>query len=159
VAHLLTKCGEMDDGALGILIPTLQRELKQKTPDDVIYEAALDALGKLHSENKAATKTLTDLLKNKENSIVGRAAHAIAGYEGASGAVRKDLFEEVLKSSEGVFSGAQNPSNTTMVSKWNVIEQDVMEALNKLSRVKHKDPAAARQWFNDNKKRSWDEEK
>ncbi|MEN8148810.1 MAG: hypothetical protein ABFS86_03240 [Planctomycetota bacterium] len=86
---------------------------------------------------------------------MGLAARTLAGYEKASGKVRKELFEEVLKSSEGVYSGFNN-SNPNLERKWNVIGEDVNEALSKLSHVKLSDPGVARKWFNDNKKLSWD---
>jgi len=157
VAHLLRKSPALGDAALAIIIPVLRSELSKKVPEEVIYETALEALGKLHSEEKVAIKQLTDLLTHPENSIVSRAFRAMAGYAPASGRVRKELFEEALKSSEGVYSGAQN-RNQTLERKWNIIGDDVMSALNKLSGVKHRNPADARSWFNDNKKRSWDEE-
>ena len=52
VAHLLNKCGEMDEEAVKIVLPVLKKELGQKVPDDTVYEAALAALGKLRVENK-----------------------------------------------------------------------------------------------------------
>ncbi|MHC4862200.1 MAG: hypothetical protein ACYTDY_19135 [Planctomycetota bacterium] len=164
VAKVMQKCGEMDDGVLKILLGVLGRELKKKEPNDDIYESALESLGKLRSENPTAIKTLTDLLKYKKDEVVARAARAIASYEKASGKVRKGLFEEVLKQSEGVYSSAQG-NNQPMERKWNIIGDDVMEALHKLSQpprpnnVKFNNPAPARQWFNKNKKQPWDAKK
>ena len=155
VAHVMKKAALIGEDSLKILLPTLNRELSQKAPNESIYETALESLGKIHSPNKMATKTLTKLLNNKDNTIVGLAARAIAGYGQSSGKIRKELFEEVLKSTEGVYSGAQS-QNQTLERKWNIIEDDVMSALQKLSHAKIQDPAAARGWFNKNKKKSWD---
>jgi hypothetical protein len=157
VAHVMTKCGEMDDDVISIILPTLNRALDAKPPADQIYEAALEALGKLHSESRPAIKQLTDLLNYKDDSVVGRACRALAGYAGASGNTRKDLFEEVLKSTEGTYSASKN-RDANAERKWNVIGEDAVDALNKLSGEKLADPAAARKWFNENKKRSWDKE-
>jgi hypothetical protein len=158
VAHVMKQGAKLEEeDALKILLPTLSRELAQKVPNESVYEAALSSLAKIRSEHKLAIKTLTKLLKDKDNVLVGLAARTIAGYKDASGRTRKELFEEVLKATEGVYSGAQN-QNQTLERKWNVIEQDVMDALQKLSGAKLQDPAQARSWFNDNKKRSWDPE-
>jgi len=155
VAHVMKKVEALGEDAVVLILPALQRELAKKAPEESIYETALETLGKIRSENKAVIKLLTKLLKDKENEIVGLAARTIAGYAEASGRVRKELFEEVLKSTEGVYSGAQS-QNQTLERKWNVIGDDVVDALSKVAHVKLADPALARKWFNDNKKKSWD---
>ena len=133
VAKVVEKCGEMDDGVLKILLPVLARELKRKPPEEDIYEGCLESLGKLHSENPQAIKTLEDLLKYKDYAVVARAARALGMYETAPGRIRKDIFEEILKQSEGVYSSAQTGSDQNSERKWNIIGDDVMEALHKLS--------------------------
>lgn len=155
VAHTMKKVVALGEDSIKLVLPTLNRELGQKAPDESVYEAALATLAAIHSENKLVTKTLTKLLQDKESEIVGLAARTLAGYADASGKVRKELFEEVLKSTEGVYSGAQS-QNQTLERKWNVIGDDVVDALSKLSHVKLSDPAQARKWFNDNKKKNWD---
>lgn len=158
-AKVMKKAGEMDDGIVMLVVKVLQLELKKKVPEDSVYEAALTSLGKLQSSAPAAVKTLTDLLKNNDDTIVARAARAIAGYAGAPGKIRTKLFEEVLKASEGPYSQAQQ-QNERQKRKWNIIKDDSLEALNKLSvppnTGKFTDPTQARAWFNDNKKASWD---
>jgi hypothetical protein len=158
IVHLMEKCGEMDEEVVQIVLVTLKRELAQKVPKEKIYEAALAALGKLHVENRRVTKEITDLLNNKDFSVIAAAVRAIAGYASAGGEIRKELFEEVLKSSEGVYSSAEN-NDPNMKKKWNVIGQDVKETLVKLAGVPLDNPSVARQWFNENKKKSWDKEK
>jgi len=161
VAHVMKQCGNMDTGAVRVILPTLARELKKKVPEDRVYGAALESLGKLHSEERAAVKTLTDLLKNKDDAIVARAAYAISGYKTASGKIRKELFVEVVKQSEGVYSSSM-AQNENMKRKWTIIGDDVMEALNVLASpplaegTAFENPQKARSWYNDNKKISWD---
>jgi hypothetical protein len=155
VAHTMKKVAALGEDAVKLVLPTLNRELGQKAPDENVYETALGTLAKIASENKMVIKTLTKLLKDKENEIVGLAARTISGYAQSSGKVRKELFEEVLKATEGVYSGAQS-QNQTLERKWNVIGDDVNDALSKLAHVKLSDPAVARKWFNDNKKKNWD---
>jgi len=155
VAHTMKKVAALGEASVKLVLPTLNRELGQKAPDESVYETALETLAKIRSENKLVIKTLTKLLKDKENEIVGLAARAIAGYGASSGKVRKELFEEVLKSTEGVYSGAQG-QNQNLERKWNVIGDDAVDALSKLAHVKLSDPTVARKWFNDNKKKNWD---
>ncbi len=162
VAQAMKKCGEMDDKAVNIAVVTLQRELKAKVPDDRVYEAALEAIGKLRSESPAVLKVLMDLLKNKDDAVISRAAYAISLYEGASGKVRKELFEEVLKNSEGVYAGSQS-NNENMKRRWTIIGDDIVLALNKLSVPPREggdlsNPADARKWYNDHKKASWEKQ-
>ena len=76
----------------------------------------------------------------------------MSGYGKASGKVRKDMLEEVIKQTEGLYSAAQSTSNTTQVRKWNIIQTSAKAALRALSGQKFANPAEARTWFNDNKK-------
>jgi len=155
VAHALKKLAALGEDGVRLVLPTLNRELGQKAPEESVYETALETLGKIRSENKLVIKTLTKLLKDKENEIVGLAARTIANYGESSGKIRKELFEEILKSVEGVYSGAQS-QNQTLERKWNVIGDDAVDALSRLAHAKLADPTVARKWFNDNKKKNWD---
>ena len=155
VAHVLNKCADMGSESVRIVLFVLNRELSQKVPNDTVYETAFTTMGKLASIERPAIDALTDYLNHKDNAVVARAARAISGYENAAGEVRKMLFEEVIKSSEGTYSGAQ-AQNSALERKWNVIGDDEMSALNKLSGATQANPAEARRWFNDNKTRSWD---
>lgn len=164
VAHTMKKfadlklVGEFNLDVARVVGKTLDRELAQKVPNDTVYEAALETLGKLHVENRAVTKQLTDLLTHKDYPVIARAARAIAGYAGAGGETRKELFEEILKASEGTYSSAQANDNNAK-RKWNVIGDDVMDALAKLSNVNYDSPILYRQWWGDAKKENWDREK
>ena len=78
------------------------------------------------------------------------------GYGKAPADVRRDLFEELLKSFEGVASNAQAPPknvvNKSAQNKWSVINGGVMGAMTALSRQSFETMASARAWFNDHKK-------
>lgn len=157
VVHVMRKCGDLGEESLKIIAPILAREVDAKEPRPEVYEEALKSMGKIHSENKIAIKTLTDLLKHNEATVVMHAIRAIGGYGPASGATRKELFEEVLKASEGTYSASQGTDQNAK-RKWNVIGEDVKETLTKLSGVAIDTPVVARTWFNEHKKASWDRE-
>lgn len=159
VAHLMKKCGELDGGVVNIVVMVIQKELKKRVADDRIYEPAFETLGKLRSENPKIVKTLTDLLKYKENDVVALAAYALSHYGPASGRVRKDIFKELLNQFEGVYSQSQ-ASNENAKRKWTVAGEDVMRALNQLSVPPRTEgdfanPIRARGWYNQFKKASW----
>lgn len=130
----------------------LERALKAKTPSMDVCGACLRGLKKLADPAKGTTDLLLDLLKRKENDLVGRAADAISGYKDAPGKLRKELVEEVLKTAESVFQASRDGKDSAAVTKWNVIQSGVMSALRSLTSQNFSDPVVARRWFNDHKK-------
>jgi hypothetical protein len=162
VAHVMKQCAELGEEVVGIVVNTLLKEIKkERVPHEDVYENALDTLGKIRSENPKVVKTLTDLLKYKQDDVIARTAYALSFYVEASGRVRKEIFEELLKLFEGVYSSAQANPSGPMKNKWTIVGEDVMLALNKLSvppreRADFPNPADARQWFNDHKKEPWE---
>ncbi len=139
-----------DDSAKA-LSKVLQKALKAKEPSVQLYSACLKALGVIASEDGKIIKELTKLLKNKDYDVVGKTASALAGYTGAPGKLRKELLEECIKQSEGVYNAAQQ-NDTNMKRKWNIIQSGMMKALNALSGQAFENPSAARSWYNDHKK-------
>jgi hypothetical protein len=139
-----------DDSAKA-LMKVLQKALKAKEPSVQVYSACLKALGAVASEDSKVVKELSKLLKHKDYDVVGKTAGAMAGYQERSGKLRKELLEECIKQSEGVYNAAQN-NDTNMKRKWNIIQSGIMKALNALSGQSFENPAAARSWYNDNKK-------
>ncbi len=130
----------------------LGKALKSKKPAKAVWKACLTALGSMADPGKTAVKTVSDLLKYKDYDVINAAAHAIAGYENAPGKLRKQLFEDVIKQSEGTYSGFKANDNN-LKTKWNVIGGGVMKALKRLSGKKNlTDPTAARAYLNDTKK-------
>lgn len=135
----------------------LEHSLKAKDPSVDIYGSCLRALEKLADTKASTLKTLQDLLKHSKDDVVGKAAHTLAGYKEAPGKVRRDLLEELIKSTEGTCAKARDAKNANDVRKWNIIQGGVMLAANALSGQKFKDVQEARTWFNEHKKdKSWD---
>lgn len=160
VAHFVKTCEKLDEGVVKLVLMILQKELKARPPSDQVYEPALDTLGKLHSEDPKVVKTITNLFKHKDSSIIARAFYATSLYRPASGNTRKDMFEEVLKQTEGTYSSSQG-NDETAKRKWTIVGRDAMDALNALSvpprtGENFPNPSAARTWYNDNKKIPWD---
>ncbi len=149
-------------GELGVVgaqpvLEALDKTLKAKDPSVDVYKHAFDALKKIADPKPTTTKALVDYLKFKTDEVVGKAAEAMGGYKSAPGKVRKMLFEEILKQTEGVASGAKSAKNAAQVHKWQVIGGAVVGSLNALSGQSLKDPEEARKWFNDHKgDKMWD---
>lgn len=138
--------GEMGDEEL---VPMLQyivdSAMKPKVPIFSVTRAGLMAMGKIASTKAGNVKFITDLLRGKDEFIAD-AARALAGYEKAPGNLRRDLVEELLKMSSGVFSSSEaNDSNAK--KRWNTWGSDVLEAIEKLTRVKKANPTEYGVWF------------
>jgi hypothetical protein len=137
-------------------VSVLERTLKAKTPEKELYRACFATLKKLADTKGSTVKTLADALKFRSDDVIARAADAMAGYKEAPGKVRKEMLEELIKLTEGVFQGAQGGKNSTLTDRWNVIKASAMGAMNALSGQTFKDPSEARGWFNDHKDdKSW----
>jgi hypothetical protein len=140
--------GDFGDKGVGLLRYIVDRGLGQKVPPQGIVRAGIASMGKIASLAPADVKFLTDLLK-KEDEFIGDAARALSGYDKAPGALRRDIVEELVKMSEGVFS-KQNGSDQPAKRKWNIWGSEVVEAMQKVSHAsKPKNPEEFRKWLND----------
>lgn len=136
--------------AARVVIETLGRALGAKdVPADVVA-ASFRALKRIADPSKPTVDALLGYTRYKDYEVVASTCDAIAGYGAAPGAVRKRLFEELVKTFEGIYNGST--SDDVNRKKWSVAGPNVTAALNALSGVSHANPAAARQWFNENKK-------
>jgi HEAT repeat protein len=155
VVHTVKVLGQTDENALKYLDSVLKSALKAKTPQVERYEACFEALGKIASPK--SIKTLTDYLKYKEDDVIAQAARALEGYKDAKGAYRKEIFEELLKISEGLYNSAQQNTTSPQAKKWRIIGNSMMDAMKKVSRKTDlTNPQDARRWFNEVKKQNWD---
>ncbi len=145
----LTKLGP--EYASKVLMKVLLKSLKAKEPSVQKYSACLKSFKSMADTDAKIMKDLVKLLKNKDHDVVGKTAAALSGYNKAPGKIRKQLLEECIKQSEGVYNAAQN-NDQNAKRKWNIVSSGIMSALNSLSRVKFKNPGEARSWYNDNKK-------
>lgn len=159
--YLLKKCATLtdNDDVAKLVLKVIQIELKSRIPEEDVYEAGFETLGKLKSERSDVSKALIGFLKHKENSVVAQACFTMSFYGGTHEKIRKQFFEEVLRQSEGTYSSSQGNDDNAK-RRWAIIGSEVMAALNNLSlppRVEadFPNPAAARAWYNDNKKKPW----
>jgi hypothetical protein len=139
-----------DEGAKSAL-EVLEHALKEKQPSVDLYGACFRTLKKLADPSKKTVGALVKYIKYKDYDVIAKSADAMSGYRDAPGKVRKELFEELLKISEGIYSAAEN---TEGKRKWNTIGNSVMNAFRALAQgqAQFNDPGQARSWYNDNKK-------
>ena len=134
------------------LLGVLKKVLKGKEPSVERYGACFRALKLVADPGKNTVSALVKYLRNKSDDVIAKSLDAMAGYGKAPGKVRKQLMEEVIKQTEGLYSAAQSNANTSQRRKWNIIQTSAKSALRALSGRKFANPAEARAWFNDNKK-------
>jgi hypothetical protein len=156
--------GELaDPDVVPLLKQLVDFAMGQKDPIPNVTSAGLRALGKIASPKPADVKFLTDLLKGKDDFITDT-ARALGDYDKAPGAVRKEIFEDLLKTSEGVYSGSEK-NDTNMKRRWNIWGTDVVEAMRKLSKQNCANPIEFRKWFNNKEEgggknpKTWKDEK
>lgn len=140
-----------DEGAKPVL-GILDKALGAKEPSVDLYGTCLRALKRMADQKKSTVEELIKLLKHKEDDVAAKAADAMVGYKGAPGRIRKEMLEELIKNTEGVFSAQASTPTGPQARRWNIIQHSVMEALKALSGQTFKDPQEARKWFNDHKK-------
>jgi hypothetical protein len=145
--------GQLDASAAApSVLAVLQRTMKAKDPVQDLYAACFSALKKLADPKASTLATLEDYLDHRIDGVISRTADAIAGYANAPGDVRRDLFEALIKKFEGVFNASNSSKkNPAQAQKWAAVAGPVMSALNAVSGQSFRDPAQARQWFNDHK--------
>jgi hypothetical protein len=113
--------------------------------------AGLQSFGKIASMKEADVKWLMDQLKGKkgDDEFVSDVCKALSCYDKAPGSVRRDIFEQILLMSEGVYSKVQG-NDTPSKRKWNSWGTDAVDAMKKLARfTKETTPIEFRKWFND----------
>jgi len=148
-------------------LPVLERALDNKAllKDQEIGRTLVLALGK--TREKSATKTLLELLDNPEDVIVAAAGEALGEFEGAQLALRKQLFEEVLKT----WSQAKDehdalvqqtldpnsPHDAAAVKRYELLESAFSSTLPRLSKQDARSVELWQRWFAKNKRADWDD--
>ena len=139
--------GEFGEEAVGLLKFVTNKAVEAKVPSPGIVRAGLASLGRIASPKGDDVKFLTELLK-KDDEFIGDAARALAGYAKGPGAIRRNIFEELLKMSEGVFSKSE-ANDQPAKRRWNIWGTEVVEAMQKVTKTSWTKPPEFRKWFND----------
>ena len=139
------------DGSKNLVV-VLEALLDRGDLDSEVTKAVFGSLKRLADPEEAVVKVLTKLFHFKDDTVVAQAVDAIGGYGAAPFELRRSLFEEVMKSFEGVESESHRPANKAAFNRWSVVGGSVLSAITALGHRSVTDLAAARQWFNDHSK-------
>jgi hypothetical protein len=143
--------GEGATNLVAVMNVLLDREGAPEEPRKAVFAA----LKKVADPDPAVTSALVKLFVHKDDAVAALAADAVGGYRDAPVALRRDLFEELLKRFEGLESTAIASGKIAVRSemeKWAVLRVPVMESMGALAKHPFATMAEARKWFNDHKK-------
>ncbi|HEX6883284.1 MAG TPA: HEAT repeat domain-containing protein [Planctomycetota bacterium] len=146
--------GEMAPESVKVLIPLIGDKTHRKNQS--LQVALTLALGKTKSPE--ASKTLLGLLKHKDPPMQAAGAEAMAFFADAPEALRKEMFEEMLKTMMDQYTKKEtSPTDQEAQDRWNTISGPIIESLQKLSGHGESNPDQWLKWWNDNKKKPWSE--
>jgi hypothetical protein len=137
------------------LVIVLGDLLDRDPPTPQMTAAVFAALKRVADTDGTVIKTLLKLFNYKDDTIVAKAADTLGGYKDAKVELRKDLFEELLKTFEGLSSEAHSSAgkgttpNKSAINKWGVVGGSVLSAMGQLSHQQFADMPAARKWLNE----------
>ncbi len=101
---------------------------------------------------------LLGLLKHHDPVLVGAGAEALSYFVDAPLKNRKEMFNEQLKILMGQKATKDaDPTNIEALERWNTISGPIVNSLQKLSGHDERDPATWQAWWNENKKKNWDD--
>jgi hypothetical protein len=136
------------------LLTLLGDFLDHDPPTPQSLNAVFAALKRLADPDGSVIKTLLKLFNYKDDAVVAKAADTLGGYKDAKVELRKDLFDELLKTFEGLSSEAHSPpgkgaTNKSALNKWGVVGGSVVGAMGALAHQTFADMPAARKWLNE----------
>jgi hypothetical protein len=120
-----------------------------------LQQALALSLGKTKSIE--GLKTLLGLMKHKDAPMQAAGADALANFHDAPLETRKEIFEELLKTMMDQKAKTDDVTNQEAQERWNVISGPILQTLQKLTGHAETDPVQWQAWWNDNKKKDWDE--
>lgn len=148
--------------AFGRMAPESAPELmkwighKKHKKDLKLQRYLILSLGK--AKDKKGLKVLIGLLRHKDSPVQAATAEALAHYRKKDQRIRKDVFEEVLKVLNEAFNAKEgSTSNREAAERYDVIAAPMISTLQALSGATVRTSNKWRVWWNDNKRRKWDD--
>jgi hypothetical protein len=146
--------GEMGKDATKTLMKYIGH--KKHRADEGLQRELILALGK--TKDPSGVKTLTDLLNNKTDSLIGAAAEALGQFTEVDLKVRKDIFNSLLKvlvTTKAVMDG--DAADIQARERFDTIAGPISTTLKDLSgHDGARRPEDWQHWWNKNKKKDWD---
>ncbi len=130
------------------------KKLRKEPKLKEAYLACIRALGATKSVRDS--KTLINLLKDKDFYVVAAAADALGNYNDVKLNYRRSIAEQMVNALDSAYNAAQaDPRNTTFQKRYEIIGVPLMTALSKVTGASPGGAPEWRKWFNDNKKKRW----
>jgi HEAT repeat protein len=150
-----TALGQMGPESVDVLLDWIGHKSHRK--DIALQRLLIQNVGKIHHED--ALKPLIKLLDDHDPQIQGATAEALGYYDGYELDERKEIFEELLKLLMQVKNTLDaNPTDPIPRNRYDVVAAPIITSLQRLSGHQEHDPQKWQSWWNNNKKKDWDEE-
>jgi hypothetical protein len=115
------------------------------------------ALGRTKDEK--SVKTLIDLLDHKDPTLQAAAAEALGNHVERDQKVRKQIFEEVMKIVTSAHNLVlQDVTDNIARERYDAIKGSMITTMQLMSKQDIREPDKFRSWWNNNKKKNWDED-
>ena len=148
--------------AFGRMAPESAPELmkwighKKHKKDLKLQRQLILSLGKV--KDKKGRKVLIDLLVHKDPPLQAASAEALAHYRKHDQKIRKAVFEEILEVLTSAFNAKEGGGGDREAQeRYDVIAASMISTLQALSGATVRTPNKWRSWWNDNKRRKWDD--
>ncbi len=129
---------------------------EKETRDESRKEFRLSLIENLgRTKQTSESKTLLNLLKDKDSDVIASAARALANYNDAKEMVRKEIAKEMINILDGAYNKAADNRDTAAVKKFDTIRDPMITSLQAVTGASVSAAGDWRKWYNDNKNKKW----
>jgi hypothetical protein len=159
------KLGEIGDpDAAAPLAKWLESVLEDKSPNPTAVEAGFLSLAWIGPDDKATLELVLNYAskgKHPDNTVAAHAIKACREWRQLDGKMRKEFYDKISLYLQGLYSSWKSgdaKQRGTYEQRYKAVETDGLETLQQLGDgTKFEDPNAARSWWNEHKKKRWDD--
>ncbi|MHC4134339.1 MAG: hypothetical protein ACYTDU_06200 [Planctomycetota bacterium] len=162
-ARVLGEIG--DPAAAGPMRKWMERVLDQKSPNASWVEYGFQSLAWIGAEDSRTLDLMLDYAtkgRHQESQVTAYAIKACSQWRHLEGKTRKVFFNKITLYVGGLYSnmrGGDANKRSVYEQRYNAVKTDAMTALKELAGdgTTFRDPEQAQKWWNDNKKRRWED--
>ena len=152
-----------DENGAAPLRKWLERVLDEKSPNPMAVEYGFRSLAWIGPDDRQSLDFVIDFAtkgKHPDPGVAAQAIRACKEWRGMDGKDRKEAFDKICGYLQGLYSkwkGGDPKQRGVYETRYKAVEADGMDALKELGNgTKWTEPNQARDWFNDNKKKKWE---
>ncbi|MHC4971401.1 MAG: hypothetical protein ACYTG3_03630 [Planctomycetota bacterium] len=162
-ARVLGELGDMS--ASGHMRKWMEKVLDQKSPNASWVEYGFQSLAWIGAEDSRTLDLMLDYAtkgKHPETQVTAYAIKAVSQWRHFDGKQRKVFFNKINMYVGGLYSnmrGGDANKRATYEQRYNAVKNDAMATLKELAGdgTTFKNPEEAQKWWNENKKRRWED--